>query len=359
MPREPEGTMESMQELAHQAAIDTHQRFGRRLLRLPGTWIGQSYSRAHRLRDGSLLSDLNGCAHPFSEWNYWWQAHYLDAIIDDGHSYLAAGDAESARAELARANHLLRGIRIRNFGMLPNYFFDDMAWLALASGRLAQFTLAVRGEGNHAAQTAMRVLGEQLQAGMDEVLGGGLYWSKKRDFKNTPANAPAALFFGRTGQKDTARQVLQWLEKNLFSAERGLYLDGLRLASQGHTVEPAIYTYNQGTVLGALLELGEPADLAHAQVLIDATTHSLSSAARVLAFNRGGDGNLFAGILCRYLALAAKDHRLEAPSREQARQLVTATAGHLIDQEPRRLSAAVQRWMIFAAAAQIELVAGE
>ena len=98
-----------------------------------------------------------------------------------------------ARAELARANHLLRGIRIRNFGMLPNYFFDDMAWLALASGRLAQFTLAVTGEGNHAAQTAMRVLGEQLQAGMDEVLGGGLYWSKKRDFKNTPANAPAFL----------------------------------------------------------------------------------------------------------------------------------------------------------------------
>lgn len=350
--------MESMQELAHQAAIDTHQRFGRRLMRLPGTWIGQSYSKSHRLRDGSMLSNLNGCTHPLSEWNYWWQAHYLDAILDEGRSYLAAGDEPSARAELARAKQLLRGIRIRNFGMLPNYFFDDMAWLALASGRLAQFTLDMTGEENHAAQMAMRVLGEQLHSGMDDVLGGGLYWSKKRDFKNTPANAPAALFFARTGQKDTAREILQWLEKNLFSAERGLYLDGLRLTARGHRVESAVYTYNQGTVLGALLELGDLADLAHAQVLIDATAHSLSSTTGALAFNRGGDGNLFAGILCRYLALAASDHRLDAPSREQAKKLVTATARHLIDQEPRRLSAAVQRWMIFSAAARIEREAG-
>ncbi|MGJ3403563.1 glycoside hydrolase family 76 protein [Glutamicibacter sp. Je.9.36] len=359
MKLESEGTMESMQELAHQAAIDTHQRFGHRLMGLPGTWIGQSYSKAHRLRDGSMLSNLNGFAHPLAEWNYWWQAHYLDAIIDEGRSYWDEGNEHRAREALARANGLLRGIRIRNFGILPNYFFDDMAWLALACGRLSEFTQLAMGHRSRPAEAAVRTLGRQLHAGMDGVLDGGLYWSRKRDFKNTPANAPAALFFARTGEKETARELLQWLEKNLFSVERGLYLDGLRLTTQGHTVEPAVYTYNQGLVLGALLELGEPADLAHAQVLIDATTKSLSTAAGVLSFNSGGDGNLFAGILCRYLALAGNDVRLEARSREQARRLVMATARHLADQEPRRLSAAIQRWMIFSAAAQFELNAGQ
>ncbi len=350
--------MESMQELARQAAIDTHRRFGRRLMGLPGTWIGQSYSRAHRLRDGSMLSNLNGFSHPLAEWNYWWQAHYLDAIIDEGRSYWAEGNEQLAREALARANGLLRGIRIRNFGLLPNYFFDDMAWLALASSRLAKFTQLATGQKNRHAEAAVRALGKQLHAGMDEVLEGGLYWSRKKDFKNTPANAPAALFFARTGEQETARELLQWLEKNLFSAKRGLYLDGLRLTKQGHRVEPAVYTYNQGPVLGALLALGEPADLAHAQILIEATAQSLSTAAGVLSFNRGGDGNLFAGILCRYLALAGNDNRLEAQSRERAKGLVMATARHLADQEPRRLSAAVQRWMIFSAAAQVELNTG-
>jgi predicted alpha-1,6-mannanase (GH76 family) len=350
--------MDSMQVLAHQTAIDTHARFGHRLMGLPGTWIGRSYSTAQRLLDGSMLSDLNGLSHPFSEWNYWWQAHYLDAIIDDGYAYLNEGNDKLAGEALALANALLRGIHLRNFGVLPNYFFDDMAWLALASERLVRFTHEASGKKNKHAQLAVRVLGKQLHQGKDDVLDGGLYWSRKRDFKNTPANAPAALFFARTGQKEISRELLQWLEAKLFSSEHGLYLDGLRINERGHRLEPAVYSYNQGTVLGALLELGEPADLAHAQVLIKATAQSLASESGVLAFNHGGDGNLFAGILCRYLALAATDERLEATSRDTAKTLVMATAHHLKDQEPRRLSAAVQRWMIFCAAAGLESSTG-
>jgi len=342
--------MKPMSELARAAAKDTHTRFGHRLLHLPGTWIGRPYSLRIRMHDGSLLSDINGFSHPFAEWNYWWQAHYLDAIIDDGLAYWDAGDRAEAQRELRRAKNLLFGIRLRNFGVFPNYFFDDMAWLALASQRLVTFSRKLEGRSHRGAKQSVSTLRKQLQSGIDDVLDGGLYWSRKRDFKNTPANAPAALFFARSGDRAQARKLLEWMKSRLFSEQHGLYLDGLRLTSTGHRLEDALYTYNQGPVLGALLELGTNADLEHAAVLIRATRRHLADETGILSLNGGGDGNLFAGILCRYLALCANDDRIDLEARGIARELVLLTARSLIDEEPRRLSAAIQRWMIFSAA---------
>ena len=55
---------------------------------------------------------------------------------------------------------------------------------------------------------------------------------------------------------------MDWLNTVLFDQAQGLYVDGARLNAAGEiTVENAIYTYNQGPVLGALLELGGEANL--------------------------------------------------------------------------------------------------
>lgn len=342
--------MKSMKELARAAAEDTHARFGHRLFGLPGTWIGRPYSLRHQLHDGSMLSDINGFSHPFAEWNYWWQAHYLDAIIDDGLAYLADGDHGAALNELRRAKDLLAGIRVRNFGVFPNYFFDDMAWLALACQRLVGFSRQVEGRSHRGAKQAVTTLRMQLEGGIDDVLDGGLYWSRKRDFKNVPANAPAALFFARSGDREQSRKLLDWMRTKLFSGHQGLYLDGLRITSSGHKMEEALYTYNQGPILGALLELGTAVDLDHAATLVRATRRHLADEAGILPVNGGGDGNLFAGILCRYLALCVIDERLDHEVRDMAQQMISSTAGSLVDDEPRRLSAAVQRWMVFSAA---------
>ncbi|HSU46258.1 MAG TPA: glycosyl hydrolase, partial [Arthrobacter sp.] len=103
--------------------------------------------------------------------------------------------------------------------------------------------------------------------------------------------------------------------------------------------EPAVYTYNQGPVLGALLELGGDANLARAAVLVDAVQRLLTVPAdaagapdgfpagrSVLRCEGTGDGGLFTGILCRYLALAAADSRLPQATRATAARLVTDTA---------------------------------
>lgn len=328
--------------LAERAATDVNSRFGHRLLRLPGTWIGS-------LRPGTPRV----FQPPWTEWHYWWQAHYLDALIDGASLALQRGDWGAAHAELRRARHLLRGILIRNFGRFPNYFFDDMAWLALATHRMNKLSLRLTAKPSRLALSALASLTRQLHSAHDPVLGGGLYWSRKRDFKNTPVNGPAALHFARTGQVRPAREIADWLRRELFNLETGLYIDGVHPTPTGRSVENTVYTYNQGPILAALLELGSPADVAHAAELIDAIKTHLSTPGSGIRLEPGGDGSLFTGILCRYLALAAQDLRLPERSRQTASNLIQETAQQVLEQEPVLLSAAIQRWMILSAASGI------
>ena len=70
-----------------QTAADTvNTRFGHRLLGLPGTWIGAI--RYPRGRD----------PRPWAEWHYWWQAHYLDCLVD-----WPGGSAPPLRDQSSRA----------------------------------------------------------------------------------------------------------------------------------------------------------------------------------------------------------------------------------------------------------------
>lgn len=340
--------------LAAEAGADVNTRFGHRLMGLPGTWIG---SLEAPQPGGNPSSEAAAGAKkrptPWSEWHYWWQAHYLDTILDTALQHLRAGRRPAARRELRRAKALLRGIMIRNFGRFPNHYYDDMAWLALAAGRLNKLSLRLEARPARLAAFAAGTLTRQLHSAHDSVLGGGLYWSRKRDYKNTPVNGPAALHFARIGETHTATAVTTWLRTELFDPETGLYLDGIHPSATGRDVESNVYTYNQGPILAALLQLGGPAELRQAATLIAAVKTTLSTPGRGIRLEPGGDGSLFTGILCRYLALAARDSRLPAPSRDTASRLIQDTARAVIGQNPQQLSGAVQRWMILTAAASI------
>lgn len=345
-PPEPDAAYWHGRALA--AGHDLHARFGHRLMGLPGTWIGALHALPNEPAP-------RGNARPWSEWHYWWQAHYLDAIIDAAFNRLQEGDRSAARANWQRAKELLRGILIRNFARFPNYFYDDMAWLLLAATRLNDLSLQISARPALLATFAMRALGRQLVHGQDDRLGGGLYWSRKRDFKNTPSNGPAALYFARIKDTESSGKLLDWMRHNLHDEFSGLYLDGIRLTAAGPHTERAIYTYNQGTVLGALLASGTAEHLAHAQSLIESIDAQLASGENVtgLRLETGGDGDLFTGILCRYLALAALDDRLPEASRCTAARLICHTAAHLADRTETQLSAAIQRWTILQAAHRV------
>ncbi|HYH77578.1 MAG TPA: glycoside hydrolase family 76 protein [Arthrobacter sp.] len=320
---------------ATEAARSVTAIFGRRLLFLPGTHI------AAVRRPSQPVENL------VRPWHYWWQAHYVDCLVDTGRRELGNGATPAARFDGPHrpsagrlASRLVTGIRLRNLFTFVNNYYDDMAWLALSTLRLEKLAEETRRPGQRRNARIRKTLTLQFDSASTDDLGGGTFWSKTRDFKNTPATAPVALYYARTGNPAKAQALLDWLDARLFDPEQGLYLDGVRISATGEAVlETAIYTYNQGPVLGALLELGGEANLTRAATVVKAVARTLTRTAggtgdtagdtaewQVLRCEGTGDGGLFTGILCRYLALAAADARLPGTVRATAARLVLDTA---------------------------------
>jgi predicted alpha-1,6-mannanase (GH76 family) len=255
---------------------------------------------------------LGAVARPGSdggEWHYWWQAHFLDCLLD-----AAERDSPSVSTGLIGRQH--RGIWLRNGMRFRNSYFDDMAWLALACQRAGLSTGRLHAD---------------LRSAVTDEWGGGAFWHRARDFKNTAATGPIALYLARSGDHGTARTLVGWLQTHLRDPGTGLVRDGLRLeGGPSPVLVPHVFTYNQGPILGAMLALGDRASLtAAAELVDDVARHLVRPGTSVLITHGSGDGGLFTGILTRYLALAACDARLPSSAREQALVLVRDTAEEL------------------------------
>ena len=145
-------------ERAAEAERSVTALFAGRLLRMPWTHLAR------------VVHPTPATSGPFDglrgEWHYWWQAHYLDAIVDAGLRHLRAEDVAGAKRHARQGDGLLATIRLRNRGRWVNDFYDDMAWLALAAGRLAALhatlTDGLRGLGRAARYRRLRSAGDDL-----------------------------------------------------------------------------------------------------------------------------------------------------------------------------------------------------
>lgn len=277
---------------------------------IPGTALGVNSwppSGAHRL---------------FVGWNYWWQAHLLDCLVD-----AEIRNPGPDRKDLIR--RLIRGIRLFNGGRWTNAYYDDMAWLALALQR----TDAQLGTDH---ERAIGRLTAALLAAWSDAQGGGIPWRRGDVFKNTPANGPAAILLARTGHLERAAATADWIDDHLRDPATGLIWDGLRPGPAGRTRhETTIYGYCQGVVLGAEVELARRLPVREADAvgrvsrLVQAVAVNLTNRG-VLTGHRGGDSGLFSGILARYLALVAVrlpgDDPMAVATRHTAAALITGSA---------------------------------
>ena len=235
---------------------------------------------------------------PPPQWHYWWQAHALDATVD-----AVARSGDGAARERIRAH--IDGILRRNGGRIPNDYYDDMAWMALA---------LLRADEVAGVDTAELVaeLWADIRSGWDDR-HGGMVWRRGDTYTNTPANAPAAILAARLhrrhgdpGDLDWARRILHWQQSTLVDPDSGLVWDGVHPGSDS-APRRELYTYNHGTVVGAEVELfrltGERSHLQRARRTAGAALDRLvDRAAGLLPAEGAGDGGLFKGILVRYLA---------------------------------------------------------
>lgn len=305
----PAATADSA-ERALRAERAVRNRSVRRLWALPGTRlgvVGWPPTPSQRL---------------FWRWHYWWQAHLLDCLID---AQLRAPDD----ARLAEIRRLIRGHRLRNAGRWGNSYYDDIAWWALALQRAGSLDA---GTGRQLAAPILELTGSITDAWSDDA-GGGIPWRRSDVFRNTAANGPAAILLARTGNVARAIATADWIDTRLRIIGSDLIADGLRPGEgQGEiAIEETVYTYCQGVVLGAELELVLRADRDASRIhRLVAAVGSQLAPDTVLIGHGGGNGGLFTGILVRYLALVATllpgHTEQDRDTREQAAALVIGSA---------------------------------
>lgn len=259
----------------------------------------------------------------FYRWHYWWQAHYLDCLID-------AASRRATKVRKQRIRDTIVGIRLRNLGRLTkNNYYDDKSWLALALDR-------ERRLNKRAKREYLRVLEGNIAAGQDDIQGV-LPWRVGEHFFNVPTNGPAAIMLARNGEIEQARKLVDWIFDNLIN-DKGLVMDGLRMSMRGPEIVDPVYPYCQGVVIGACIEIAEALPfeesvqyLAHARAVIHAVAKEMATPEGVINVATGdGDGGLFKGILMRYLADAAvrlpEDSPANIATKKIAKRLVMASA---------------------------------
>lgn len=198
----------------------------------------------------------------------------------------------------------LVGVKTKNGNSWLNYYYDDMEWMALACLRAYQATNDVK------YKDVTDILWTDIKNGWSNDLGGGIWWRKDNSSKNTPSNMPAAILaarlykaFNNADDLEWAKKIYDWQKSVLYEPGTGWVYDNIEKNGTKNMVWK--FTYNQGTFLGAALELftitnntAYHADAVAAADFAVSSGHLVSNG--ILKDEGGGDGGLFKGVFVRY-----------------------------------------------------------
>lgn len=221
-----------------------------------------------------------------------------------------------------------------------NDYYDDEGWWALAWIDIYDLT------GNAQYLQIAASIFDDMQSGWDtKTCGGGVWWNKKTKGKNAIENelflAVAASLANRTTEPEQRQKYLDWAQKEwVWFHNSGminkdhLINDGLNRSDPAHCTNNGgnTWTYNQGVILGALVELNKAAPdpklkKMAASIALAAIKH-LTDEQGVLhessKAHTGGDVPQFKGIFSRNLMLlnnAFPNRRYQAFARTNAQSI--------------------------------------
>ncbi|HUD28251.1 MAG TPA: glycoside hydrolase family 76 protein [Novosphingobium sp.] len=248
----------------------------------------------------------------------WQRFVIVDALID----YQRRTGDRRWKAQIGEA--------VRNRAGL--YLNDDDLWAVIASVH------AWRQDGDpelldYASSTYRRI----VTTYWDDHCGGGLWWDRKRTYKNAITNelllyASTQLYLatGQQSYRDWALRGWSWFAGSSMIGPDGLVNDGLDGACRNNG-QPR-FTYNQGVLLGGLSDLttitGDPHYRAAAVRTALAATRGLSTPQGILrepVDAIGADGLMFKGIFAYHLGHLIEDMPV-GPERAELMGWVQANA---------------------------------
>jgi len=199
----------------------------------------------------------------------WQSANALDATID----YMRASGSPDFLADL---NATFRAHHGRDNFL--NGYYDDEGWWALTWINAYDLTR------NGAYLSQAKGIFTDMTGGWDGTCGGGIWWSKARNYKNAIANElflQVAVALHERTPGDTvyagwAQREWAWFQGSGMITGSHLVIDGLA-ACQPDLSSPT-WTYNQGVLIGGLVALarmtGSRAPLATADRIAGAVMDS-------------------------------------------------------------------------------------
>ena len=246
--------------------------------------------------------------------NYWINAQSLDALVDRFLRQNTVGNRNKMLREY-------EGVAANNAGSYINDYYDDMAWMTLACLRAYEAT----SDPEYKA-TAL-LLWEEIKGGWnDDNHDGGIVWKKGeqwRSAKNACINNPACIIAARLYQMFNDRDALAWARK-LYAWSKGHVVDAAtgKVWDAADNRDPGwVFTYNQGTWIGAAVEMfritGEQTYLDDAVKTANWVVGTAYSPGGNLPGGTDTDGGMFAGICVRYMTNLILLPRLDAGVRQK------------------------------------------
>ena len=221
-------------------------------------------------------------------------------------------------------------------------YYDDDGWWALA------WIDAYDVTGDPAYLSMAESIFTAITGAWDSTCGGGVWWNTSRTYKNAIPNelflAIAAKLANRTSGSASAsylnwaQQEWTWFKNSGMINAQNLINDGLNSSNPNACTNNggATWTYNQGVILGGLVELyhadNDPTLLPQAEAIANAAIANLTQNGILTdpGSMSGGDAPQFKGIFLRNLMalhVADPDPRYQVFADANAKSIVASDQG--------------------------------